>query len=166
MEWTGIGIVTVSIRSSGIERGSGAAAKVPVIRPWVGSDQFLESKEVMEDLSIIHPSLKGRTCGVAELRYHGELRAHLLLSMASMGVRRDAGGAPWLWLTVRWLDGRTEPPLEDYGPEWIILDELKSGRLTFQQEPSVTKKSRIFGEYSINRSPDIKYEVRWSDGGC
>ncbi|BCQ03620.1 hypothetical protein [Cutibacterium avidum] len=121
----------------------------------------------MEEQSVLDAVLAGAQHRVAKLRYHGELRAYLLVSAASLGISRNGGETPWLWFTVCWLDGRAEPPFDDYGPDWVILNELKRGRLTFQQEPSLVKKSRIFGVYTVNNSSDIEYEVDWvsSDEG-
>ncbi|MEW1953343.1 hypothetical protein [Terrabacter sp. NPDC080008] len=74
------------------------------------------------------PRLELYRDAVWELSRNGRLEAHLVTQVTyfrywPFGRRYHE----WLFCRVCWLDGRSEPPEEDYEP-WTIVPELEQGK--------------------------------------
>jgi hypothetical protein len=45
---------------------------------------------------------------------------------------RCAEAQEWLWFQVNWLDGRRDCSEEDYGPEWLVVEDLEGGTFDYR----------------------------------
>ncbi|MFC6705474.1 hypothetical protein [Flexivirga alba] len=71
---------------------------------------------------------------------------------------------PWPWFRIIWLDGRTEPPFEDYGPGWWTVRELDAGKLD-HHGASAVRERRILGKvfrYSVS-GDSCEFDFEWLD---
>lgn len=74
-------------------------------------------------------------------------------------------GRPWPFFLMAWPDGSTEPPEEDYGPDWPLLRELESGIFVAVAHPSERRQRSFLGlrlGSIVTRWPDeVPYAVTW-----
>ena len=75
------------------------------------------------------PRLDAFRDAVWELSREGKVEAYLVTQVTHFrywpfGRERHE----WFWCKVCWLDGRQNPPEEDYGPEWYVVADLEEGK--------------------------------------
>ena len=95
-------------------------------RAWPRSERLDPFRDAVWDLSIDGESVAYLTCSVGPMR-----------SFPLFWVRQE-----WLWCQVNWLDGRRDPPMEDYGLGWYVVAELERGRLEYDGATPVVFDAR------------------------
>lgn len=76
-----------------------------------------------------NPRLHPFRDAVWELSRDGETVGHLVSTVAPMRSLLFWIKQECVWFEVTWSDGTVDPdpPLEDYGPEWVTVSELERG---------------------------------------
>lgn len=59
-------------------------------------------------------------------------------SLPAFWVKRE-----WLRYQVHWLDGRQDPPGEDYGPGWYVVAELEENRFDPRADGDALDATRV-----------------------
>lgn len=107
------------------------------------------------------PELRAYDHGLGTLSADGELRGYLA---SVIGRMTFPSAEPWPWFRIIWLDGRMEPPFEDYGPNWWTVRELDAGKLD-HHGPSTLKEHRVLGvtfRNSVSGDPCV-FDFAWLD---
>ena len=107
------------------------------------------------------PELRAYDHGLGTLSVDGELRGYLA---SVIGRMTFPSTEPWPWFRIIWLDGRMEPPFEDYGPNWWTVRELDAGKFD-HHGPSTLKEHRVLGvtfRYSVSGDPCV-FDFAWLD---
>ncbi len=107
------------------------------------------------------PEMRAYDHGVVTLSVDGGVQGYLASVVEPVTFPSTQ---PWAWLRIIWLDGRMEPPFEDYGPGWWTVRELDAGRLNHHGR-SIMKERRLLGipvRYSVSGDPCV-FDFAWLD---
>jgi hypothetical protein len=58
----------------------------------------------------------------------------------------------WVWFIVVWSNGDREPSFEDYPPDWLTVNDLRTGRFVWNEDDS------HYGQYDAEWVPPDRRE--------